>query len=544
VLRLRAPLLWPVGCLVGGLCLAQWVPGMPAVPVACCGIPPALAAVWLAGRDGGARSWTCCWCGAALILAWAYGLGRTPPPPEALWRDAPPREVLLDLEVIRVFDREAGSRFQSGIARITNAAYPSETLAGERTGFFLYGPNARIAHRARFRTRAVLYPIAASGDAEGFEQFLLHNHVHFQLRQGAVLAVERTGNAWTRILQGRRDRFTEWLRAGSVDTPHDLHGRAFAGMLLGRRNLLPETQRNRFLRSGVMHLFAISGLHIMAMALTVERALALARVPTRWRPVPGLLVLGLYVAITGSAPSAVRAFLMVVFFWSARGWERQHASLAALCASAVAVLLWQPQQLWSPGFQLSYSVVGSILLLGLPLARAWRERLRLFRDLPRENWSRWHERQERAVRRFLDLLAISWSATLGSAPLTAAYFGVITPGAVLLNMLLVPLAGLAVVNGFLVMLAGSAGLSFVGATLNRSAWVILSMMFGLIDGFLAVPGFFWERELAPGLGRCLLPPLFVWLLWLRRTGRSPGPAPYLWTGAGLFGLLFLLAAPS
>ena len=511
------------------------------------GMPWVVLACWVSGDWGETRVghcfWALCWGLGLVWMAYGYSAWRAVPAPDPVWREAPPREVTMQLRVLRPFERDAESRFRAGIAQVEQAAYPSENLAGQRVSYFLFAPGEHFGRGSRLLARGVISRVEVSG---GFGEYLQSQDVAFLLRQGAIQS-EQNLSPWQDNLAKQREAWTHWLRAGSEDTAMDRHGRAFAGMILGRRALLPETERSRFLRSGVMHLFAISGLHVMAMAMTLEITLALLRVPRRIRPIPGLLLLLVYVLVTGAAPSAVRAFLMVLFFWSARAWRRQHGSLAALSASAVVVLLLEPRQLWSPGFQLSYAVVGSILLLGLPLARASRKPGNLTEEdlefAPEEG--RWRGWIRDVKQRLRDLFAISLAASAGSAPLVLASFSVFTPGAVLLNMLLVPMAGLVVVTGFLVILSNLFGLGGLGWFFNHAAWLLLEIKLRLIDLFLRIPGLFWERELrfpdaAGGIA-------ITWILFLVVVRLCPWrahPHRILWIGILiLFSGLFLCSIP-
>ena len=208
-------------------------------------------------------------------------------------------------------------------------------------------------------------------------------------------------------------------------------------MLLGRKNHLSSKQKDAFQSTGTMHFFAISGLHIGVIALTFSYALRLLRLPTWLSPWIGLSLLFLYVKITGSTPSAVRAFLMTGFYWMAFSCRRQNSPFAALIGSAVFVLCVLPEQLWSLGFQLSYSVVASILLLGLPMNQRLLDTFRPFRWLPENSWKWWHKCIDPCISKLCLLFSISLSAWLASAPLSAAYFGNITPGGIILNMFLV-----------------------------------------------------------------------------------------------------------
>ena len=71
------------------------------------------------------------------------------------------------------------------------------------------------------------------------------------------------------------------------------------------------------MHSGTMHLFAISGLHIGVIAVGLQAVLALLRLPRWVQFVLGVAALWLFVDITGASPSAVRAFVMVIFLQAA-----------------------------------------------------------------------------------------------------------------------------------------------------------------------------------------------------------------------------------
>jgi len=237
-----------------------------------------------------------------------------------------------------------------------------------------------------------------------------------------------------------------------------------------------------------MHFFAISGLHIGVIATVIAQFLILVRIPRKVSPFIGLPLLYLYVEITGASPSAVRAFLMALFFWTSFAFVRQRSPLAALAASAVFVLIFQPAQLWSIGFQLSYTVVLSILLFGLPLYETASEKLAPFRYLPKVNWAPSQHLYAWIQDALLLLFAISFSAWLASAPLSAAFFGYLSPGAILLNMLLVNLAAVAISTGVVSLSLALVGLDSFAGFINHAAWISIQMMDTLVIGSTNIPG--------------------------------------------------------
>jgi competence protein ComEC len=244
-------------------------------------------------------------------------------------------------------------------------------------------------------------------------------------------------------------------------------------MLLGHKSSLTEAQQDRFRMTGAMHLFAISGLHVGVIAAALAQFFSLLRLPRPYVALLALPLLYLYVEITGGMPSAMRAFLMTLFFWLSYTLQRQRNPFAALIASAIVVLLIAPEQLFSLGFQLSYLVVSSILLFGIPLHRILINHIQLYCWLPKRNWTLRQQLIQKTLNSVALLFAISLSAWLASAPISLGYFGYLSLSAVFLNMLLVNLAAIVICTGCLSMGLGLISLTGMAAFINHAAWLVI-----------------------------------------------------------------------
>jgi competence protein ComEC len=326
----------------------------------------------------------------------------------------------------------------------------------------------------------------------GFDTFLVNSGVHFRINRVQVRAIEATPG-WFRSLTARyAEKLENSLRAG-IGSTESLPG-LYVAMVLGMKTELSPAQKDLFLKSGTMHLFAISGLHIGVIAVTLYSLLGVLRIPPKIGAAIGLSVLFVFVDATGATSSAVRAFTMAAFFWAARVLNRPGNPISALGASALVILLLEPHQLFSPSFQLSYAVVLSLLLLGLPLGKHLQTFWRPYDYLPPDDqtwWTRWVTWIGRGI---LSGLAISLAATLMSTPVSIGNFGLWSPGAVLANVVLVPAAGIVIMAGCGSMLSGLVGVSFLSSLFNHAALVALWAMQGFIELTLRVPGMFWEAE--------------------------------------------------
>jgi competence protein ComEC len=243
-----------------------------------------------------------------------------------------------------------------------------------------------------------------------------------------------------------------------------------------------------------MHLFAISGLHVGMIAATMAFFL-------RWLPGPkwleaaiGLSLLFVFVQATGGSSSATRAFIMIGFWWGARLLGRSGSSLPAIAAAAFVTLLMEPRQLWDLGFQLSYLVVAAIILYGIPLGGRIQMAWQPGAFIPPEDRSGLERFSCHFWGWFSMAFGVSFAATLASAPLVMDAFGVFTPGAILLNVFLVFLAGIAIVLGFSALVFGLFSMSFISILINHLQWALIWLMDGLVNIFLAIPGLFFKVD--------------------------------------------------
>ncbi len=148
--------------------------------------------------------------------------------------------------------------------------------------------------------------------------------------------------------------------------PNEANKRILLAMTLGCREGLDPATRMQFLRSGTIHIFAISGLHVGIVASILLLVLCLLRVPLRIRWLTLPLLLGLYVLSTGAAPSALRAWLMLSIWALAKSRFRATVALNTVAFAALVLLIGNPLSLAQTGFQFSFLIV-SVLVGGWPL---------------------------------------------------------------------------------------------------------------------------------------------------------------------------------
>ncbi len=140
------------------------------------------------------------------------------------------------------------------------------------------------------------------------------------------------------------------------------NGALSAAMLLGDRSMVSGEMNADFKSSGVIHLLAISGTHIMLMcALLYQLA---RRLPIGYTARNLICVVGapLYCMLVGCPFSAVRATIMAVICFGVRLFDRQADSINSLGLAVLLILLFSPGAAMDLSFQLSVTATLGILL--------------------------------------------------------------------------------------------------------------------------------------------------------------------------------------
>jgi competence protein ComEC len=295
------------------------------------------------------------------------------------------------------------------------------------------------------------------------------------------------------------DRFLAWARTALARglPAEDESLRLEWALTLGDKAVLTDEVSEPFVRAATYHIFAVDGLR---MAIIFGIFFALFRALGLPRAVCGLLLIPLiwfYTALTGWPASAIRATVMltiVIFGWA---MKRPSDLINSLFAAALVILVWEPRQLFQAGFQLSFFVVLCIILMMPPLNQLAR---RLFKSdplLPEQLRPRWQRILHPPARFALDFLLVSFAAWIGSIPLAAYYFHIVTPVSAPANLLAVPLCAFVLVSDLIsLLLAGW----FPGAAelFNHAGWFLMECIRVSSHWFADWPGA-WFYVAMPGL---------------------------------------------
>lgn len=243
-------------------------------------------------------------------------------------------------------------------------------------------------------------------------------------------------------------------------------------LILGDKSSLSDGTQHAFQQTGLSHVLAVSGLHVMLVGMLVYQLLGpvLLRLGLSWhtitwsRSVITLIVLGVYLLITGAKAPVCRAVLVAVLFIGGTFLQRPGAPVNALGGAALLLLLYRPGSLFEVGFQLSFLAVLSILVL-LPL---------FSRMLP-------DQRDLSTLKKgLLQSVLVSVAATLGTMPVLLFHFGYLSFAGILLNIPALPLIAIALSAGLL-MVAASYLTPILAPAFGSASDLLVNLLLSIVE---------------------------------------------------------------
>jgi competence protein ComEC len=275
----------------------------------------------------------------------------------------------------------------------------------------------------------------------------------------AVMSVQDYPAAVTVLAEGQPRWFAGWL--GTVrewaqgvitsNLPVETSGVAVA-LLLGEGSAMAPWQWDRYQRTGVIHVLAVSGQHLMVLAGFLWLVLRFAMVRRRQAALLVAVFLLAYAMLTGSRPPVVRAVVMACTFCGAIYFYRIPLTANTFALGWLAVIGLNPTDIFDPGCQLSFLSV-AVLYWGTtrwlqapedPLDRLIEESMPAWRRFLR--WAAWQ---------CVLAYAITSAVWLAVAPLISARYHLLSPIALLLGPPTVLLASAALINGFLLLVTAA-----------------------------------------------------------------------------------------
>ncbi len=358
----------------------------------------------------------------------------------------------------------------------------------------------QIGYGDYIRFKVKFKPFRNFQNPGGFDREKFFRYRGFQV-QGKIqraselmLIRKNQGNALWQKITAIRLQIIDFVRKNS---PREAAAVILA-MTVGERGGIPEQVKENFRQSGTAHVLAISGLHVGIVAFLIIFLIQRLLLNWHWLALrlnirliahlAAILPLIFYALIAGGSISVIRATIMIITFMLALLLGRQRDLLNILAMAGFVILILSPPSLFDVSFQLSFTAVAAILLLA-PLFEPEGS------NKPSLNFQ--------FRRLIIGLLAVSFSAILGTWPLVAHYFHIFSPVSLVANVLVVPLMGfLALPLSFGAIITAYLYPPLAQGLLFLAAQVVEINLF-IIDFLVRLP-YSWQLVGPPSVGQLSL----------------------------------------
>ena len=210
-------------------------------------------------------------------------------------------------------------------------------------------------------------------------------------------------------------------------------------LLIGYRNDLDTELVQAYSNTGVVHIIAISGMHLGMLYGTLVLFFSLFK-RKHWvvvaKPIVILLVLWGFTLIAGAVPSILRSAFMFTFILFSEVLNKKSNIYNTLSLSALCMIVFNPFCIWDVGFQLSYAAVLSIIMFSGIVAS-------------------WFEFKNKMLQYIWNLNAVTISAQVWTFPLIIYYFHQFPRLVLISNLIVVPLSCLILYAEIFLLFIGS-----------------------------------------------------------------------------------------
>lgn len=206
-------------------------------------------------------------------------------------------------------------------------------------------------------------------------------------------------------------------------------------LILGQRLELDKETIADYSNAGVIHILAISGLHISIIYFFIVfllKPLKRVRFGAEIQLLIVLAILWLFALLTGLPASVTRAVTLFSFISIGNYFNQPKAIYNALAISAFLILLVKPNAIFDIGFQLSYAAVLSIVLF-------------------QPFYKKFYFSENKIAIYFTDTVLVSLAAQIGVLPLSLYYFNQLPLLFLLANLVIIPLSSLVLIAGIVIL---------------------------------------------------------------------------------------------
>lgn len=214
-------------------------------------------------------------------------------------------------------------------------------------------------------------------------------------------------------------------------------GAFLKGLVTGERTNISRKTKEDFVKTGVMHIIAVSGLNVAYIILSLTLVLSLFRIPKIPKTIIIILILIYYCFFTGAPASIIRATVMGSLLLISGVMQRKANFYNVIGISVLIILLFESKQLFDPGFILSFTAVLSMVIFYEKLDEMFLQKILNLKT-----------RYKKFIYLIVSVIFVSLAAQIGTLPITSHYFEKISFISLISNAIIVPLSNLSLAIGF------------------------------------------------------------------------------------------------
>jgi len=262
------------------------------------------------------------------------------------------------------------------------------------------------------------------GDRFSYTDYLTRNGISAVMRYADVTITQKatTPDIFTHLIMLKHQASVTIARA----LPEPYAG-LLTGILLGDEQGIAPELREAFAQTGASHIIAISGFNMAILGSVISTLFKRLKATPFITVAASITLITVYTILVGASPSVMRAALMTSIVLIGSALRRKTFVPASLAFAAWVLTLLNPYTLWDVGFQLSFFAVLGLALFATPFTRFYD---RIITNVPKP--------LSLINNTLREATAISVAALVFTLPLSALYFGRLSPAVLLINALIVP----------------------------------------------------------------------------------------------------------
>jgi len=365
----------------------------------------------------------------------------------------------------------------------------------------------KLHYGDRILIRKNLQPIKNSGNpgAFNYQQYAAFQQIFHNLflkQNDWILLKEKDIHPFKQFIYSAREHILSTLRK-KINTGKDELGIAEA-LLIGYTNDLDKDLVQAYSNTGVVHIIAISGMHLglIYVMLTWLFAQTPGIRKSKWlQALLTLTCIWIFSILTGGAASVLRSAVMFSFITVGKTIFSKNASIYnSLAAAAFVMLVYNPFYLWDVGFQLSYLAVIGIVVFQKPIYNL---------IYLKNKWAN----------KIWEMTAITVSAQVLTFPICIYYFHQFPNLFLITNLIAVPLSTLILFAE--IVLVAFVWVPFIGTYLSTLTSWLVGLMNKIIISINSISFAVWNNIFSSVLSTGLLYAVVIgFCAWLMNTHKS------------------------